>query len=64
MRYNELQSCLSYVCDDFLSGLDEAMIGLSNGPKESESHHENPEIKIGGTVANELKAFGKECKKI
>lgn len=63
MRNDDLDRCLFYVCKDLLAGLNEAMIGLTKAPKELTTREGGTEAtSVGRNVADELKAFGKECK--
>lgn len=61
MDHNELNKCLIYVSKNLLVNLDKAMIGLSNAPKESITQQVIPKTMTGGSVADELKTFEKDC---
>lgn len=60
----QLVECLEYIYDVFLPDLESIMVGVGNTHPVSTAIGEKPTIIDAGSVAEELKTFGKECKHI
>lgn len=58
----DIDGCLTFVCYDLLTSLEMAMFGISAVPKAAKFTAENHASASSGSVAEELKMFGKECK--
>lgn len=62
MIREDIDGCLTFVSYDLLTSLEMAMFGIGAVPKAAKLTAETPAGVSTGSVAEELKTFGKECK--